>query len=133
MPDQKINKNVTLQWYIPDMRLLRWCCRNLRNTDFWRTATTSTNWRTDTMASTSTARPGPGPTEDLLLPGSIPLSKESVFSALAKASVWGKADKKKGVLLCLAEMLDTLLAKVGEVSQDQRRFWRNRFLRLREK
>jgi hypothetical protein len=74
------------------------------------------------MASTSTAWPGPGPepTEDLLLPGSIPLSKEVVFSALAKASVWGKADKKKGVLFCLSEMRDTLLAKVGEASQDQK-------------
>ena len=71
------------------------------------------------MASTSTARPGPGPTEDLLLPGSIPLSKEAIVSALAKASV-GKADKKKGVLLSLTEMRDTLLAKVGEVSQDQK-------------
>ena len=63
---------------------------------------------------------GPGPTEDLLLPGSIPLSKEVVVSFLAKASVWGKADKKKGVLLSLTEMRDTLLAKVGEVSQDQK-------------
>jgi hypothetical protein len=71
------------------------------------------------MASTSTAWPGPGPTEDLLLPGSIPLSKEAIVSALAKASV-GKADKKKGVLLSLTAMRDTLLAKVGEVSQDQK-------------
>ena len=72
------------------------------------------------MTSTSTARPGPGPTEDLLLPGCIPLSKEVVVNALAKASVCGKADKKKGVLLSLTAMRDTLLAKVGEVSQDQK-------------
>jgi hypothetical protein len=72
------------------------------------------------MASTSTAKPGPGPTEALLLPGSIPLSKEAVVSALAKASVWGIVDKKKGVLLSLTEMRDTLLAKVGEASQGQK-------------
>jgi hypothetical protein len=81
-----------------------------------------TSWHQRINASTSTAwpGPGPGPTEDLLLPGSFPHSKEVVVSALAKASVWGKADKKKGVLLSLAEMRDTLLAKVGEASQGQK-------------
>jgi hypothetical protein len=69
------------------------------------------------MASTSTARPA-RPTEDLLLPGCIPLSKEVIVRALAKASVWGKADKKKGVLLSLTAMRGTLLVKVGEASQD---------------
>jgi hypothetical protein len=49
------------------------------------------HWRTDTMASTSTARPEP--TKDLLHPGCVPLSKDVIVSALAKPSFWGKADK----------------------------------------
>jgi hypothetical protein len=52
------------------------------------------------MALTSPER-WQAPAEDLLLPGSIPLSKEAIVSDLAKATVWGKADKKKGVLLLL--------------------------------
>jgi hypothetical protein len=68
------------------------------------------------MASTATARPGP--TEHLLLPGSIHLSKEGIVSDLAKPSVWGKIDKKKGVLFRVTEMRETFLAKVAETSQD---------------
>jgi hypothetical protein len=48
-----------------------------------------------------------------VLPGSVPLSKEAVVSALAKVTVWwGKADKKKGVLLRLTKMGDMLLANL---------------------
>ena len=37
---------------------------------------------------------------------SIPLSKEVVVSALAKATLWDKSDKEKGVLVSLTKMRD---------------------------
>jgi hypothetical protein len=50
-----------------------------------------------------------------------PISKEAVVDALAKATVWGLSDRKKGVLLSLTKMRDTLLARVDEaITQGQK-------------
>jgi hypothetical protein len=46
------------------------------------------------------------------------LSKDAIVKALAKLAVWGVGDKKKAVLLALVTNRDTLLARVGEPSQD---------------
>jgi hypothetical protein len=73
------------------------------------------------MASTSVAAAAmsdSGTTEDLLLPGEMSLSKDAIVKALAKPAVWGVGDKKKAVLLALVTNRETLLARVGESSQD---------------
>jgi hypothetical protein len=60
-------------------------------------------------------------TEDLLLPGEMPLLKDVIVKALAKPAVWGVGDKKKNVLLTLVANRDALLARVSEAcSQDLR-------------
>jgi hypothetical protein len=44
--------------------------------------------------------------------------KDAIVKALAKPAVWGVGDKKRAVLLALVTKCDTLLARVGESSQD---------------
>jgi hypothetical protein len=58
------------------------------------------------------------PRKDRLLPGEMSLSKDAIVKALAKPAVWGVGDKKRAVLLSLVTKRDTLLARVGESSQD---------------
>jgi hypothetical protein len=76
------------------------------------------------MASTSVAAAAmlsdDGTIENLLLPGDMDLSKDAIVKALAKPAVWGVGDKKRAVLVALVVNRDTLLARVGEVSQDQK-------------
>jgi hypothetical protein len=73
-----------------------------------------------TSVATAAAMSDNGTSKELVLPGEMSLSKDAIVKALAKPAVWGVGDKKKAVLLALITNRDTLLARVGEASQDLR-------------
>jgi hypothetical protein len=77
-------------------------------------------WHRHSTSTAAAAMSDDGTTEDLLLPGDMALSKEAIVKALAKPAVWGVGDKKRAVLVALVVNRDTLLARVGEASQDQK-------------